>query len=232
MFTTGDKTEQAGLSFIQSLSQEMKFLQQQFQQIQQLWPGQSLHLSERVAAIEADLTIQRRRICNVEERITSSIPVKAPPHCLGQSAAPSPAETVNAEVRCNPLAVKALPSCPGQFTTTPSPAENVKVDDAKPLTAKAPPPRLQIASPMPAETVNVKVDDAKPIPVKTHPPPLPLKAPPPVTVKVFAGTGPLTAVQVIEHAKQLPVKAPPEFPMKYPPPHPPTAGQEASPIWE
>ena len=52
-----------------------------------------------------------------------------------------------------------------------------------------------------------------------HPPPLPLKAPPPVTAKVFAGTGPLTAVQVIEHAKQLPVKAPPEFPVKYPPPH-------------
>ena len=78
---------------------------------------------------------------------------------------------------------------------------------------------------MPAETVKVKVDDAKPLPVKAHPP-LPLKAPPPVTVKVFAGTGPLTAVQVIEHAKQLPVKAPPEFPVKYPPPHPLTAIKE------
>ena len=230
MFTNGDKTEVAGLCFIESLMQDVKLLQQQYKQLLEL------NLSVRLTAIEANITAQWQSICNMEEG--NPLPVKAPPPAPppplwkdfdlssdsgdddAQSSTPCPALTINVPVKCKPLTVRASPPCPGQFTTTPSPAENVKVDDAKPLTAKAPPPCLgQIASPMPAETVNVKVDDAKPIPVKAHPPPLPLKAPPPVTAKVFAGTGPLTAVQVIEHAKQLPVKAPPEFPVKYPPPH-------------
>ena len=218
----GDKTEEGGLNFIYSLMQDIKFCKQQFQQ-------QDLHVLERLAAIEAHLKLQQQRICNLEQALNQApkppelLAVKAPPPYLGQFTTPSPAETINANVECaKQLAVKAHPPYLGQLTT-PSPAENVKVDDAKPLPVKAPPPCLgHIASFMPAETVNVKVDDAKPIPVKAHPPPLPLKAPPPpppVTAKVFAGTGPLTAVQVIEHAKQLPVKAPPEFPVKYPPPH-------------
>ena len=208
----GDKTEEAGLNFIYSLMQDIKFLKQQFQQ-------QDLHLLERLAAIEAHLKLQQQRICNLEQaaaRGQLDPLVLNDPWTTTLNQAPMPPKL---------LAVKAPPPYLGQFTT-PSPAENVKVDDAKPLPVKAPPPCLgQIASSMPAETVNMKVDDAKPLPVKAHPP-LPLKAPPPVTVKVFAGTGPLTAVQVIEHAKQLPVKAPPEFPVKYPPPHPLTAIKE------
>ena len=175
--------------------------------LKQQFQQQDLHLLERLAAIEAHLKLQQQRICNLEQALNQ---------------APKPPEL---------LAVKAPPPYLGQFTT-PSPAENVKVDGAKPLPVKAPPPCLgHIASFMPAETLKAP-PPPPPLPVKAHPPPLPLKAPPPVTAKVFAGTGPLTAVQVIEHAKQLPVKAPPEFPMKYHPPHPPAAGRDASPIWE
>ena len=56
----GDKTEEAGLNFIYSLMQDIKFLKQQFQQ-------QDLHLLERLAAIEAHLKLQQQRICNVEQ---------------------------------------------------------------------------------------------------------------------------------------------------------------------
>ena len=149
-------------------------LMQDIKFCKQQFQQQDLHVLERLAAIEAHLKLQQQRICNLEQALNQ---------------APMPPEL---------LAVKAPPPYLGQFTT-PSPAENVKVDDAKPLPVKAPPPCLgHIASFMPAETVHVKVDDAKPRPAH---PPLPLKAPPPVTAKVFAGTGPLTAVQVIEHAK-------------------------------
>ena len=56
----GDKTEEAGLNFVYSLMQEMKFLKQQFQQ-------QDLHLFEPLAAIEAHLTLQQQRLCNLEQ---------------------------------------------------------------------------------------------------------------------------------------------------------------------
>ena len=71
MFTNGDKTEVAGLHFIESLMQDVKLLQQQYKQLLEL------NLSVRLTAIEANLASQWKCICTMEQG--KPLLVKAPP---------------------------------------------------------------------------------------------------------------------------------------------------------
>merc|ERR1712048_1063534 len=98
---------------------------------------------------------------NVTGGDAKSLPVKAPPPCLGRSTTPSPAGTVT-------LPVKAPPPCLGHFTT-PSPAEtvNASVESTGPLPAQCPPahPASSVPS-ISAQATDAMMERAKHLPVK------------------------------------------------------------------
>ena len=123
--------------------QEMKLLKQQFQQ-------KDLHLSEQLAAIEAHLTLQQQRICNVEQaaaRAQLDPLVLNDPWATTLNQAPMPpklSEVAHAKVEnASSFAAKSPPPIvPSSLTPIPEEA----------LTVKAPSPCIgQLSTPIPAE---------------------------------------------------------------------------------